>query len=145
MWRRWRSEVLKQIFLEQLETPVQVRRFRPNLREAVVSNFAFRRSDKLLIHIDEAMSWECVRNLKLIREAFLVVRNFARQSVPDELVGMVREPGRSSFGNRGGRITLRKLTPLFRPLPTCACELHAIQSSQQSHPTQPPSPPTHRR
>ncbi len=86
--------MLKQIFLEQPETPVQVRCFRPNLREAVVSNFEFRRSDKLLIRVDEAMSWECVRNLKLIRDAFLLVHNIARQSAPDEikeLVEMVRE------------------------------------------------------
>ncbi len=29
-----------------------------NLREAVVNNFGFPNSDKLLFHIDEAMSWE---------------------------------------------------------------------------------------
>ena len=29
-----------------------------NLRNAVVDNFGFSDSDKLLFHIDEAMSWE---------------------------------------------------------------------------------------
>jgi len=35
------------------------------LREAVVYDFGFPDSDKLLFHIDEAMSWESVRNLVL--------------------------------------------------------------------------------
>lgn len=65
-----------------------------NLREAVVSNFGFPNSDKLLFHIDEAMSWESVRNLKLMKETLLVVHNVARQSAPEEineLVDIVRE------------------------------------------------------
>jgi len=65
-----------------------------NLRDAVVSNFGFPNSDKLLFHIDEAMSWECVRNLKLMKAAFLLVHNLARQSASEEineLVDMVRE------------------------------------------------------
>ncbi|MBU2714195.1 hypothetical protein [Zooshikella harenae] len=65
-----------------------------NLREAVVDNFGFPNSDKLLFHIDEAMSWECVRNLKLMKETLLLVRNIAAQSAPrevNELVEMVTE------------------------------------------------------
>lgn len=65
-----------------------------NLRVAVVDSFGFPNSDKLLFHIDEAMSWECVRNLKLMEKAFLLVHNLARQSASDEineLVDMVRE------------------------------------------------------
>ncbi len=65
-----------------------------NLRETVVNNFGFPNSDKLLFHIDEAMSWECVRNLKLMNETLLLVHNLAAQSAPEEvneLVGMVRE------------------------------------------------------
>lgn len=65
-----------------------------NLREAVVSNFEFPNSDKLLFYIDEAMSWESVRNLKLMKETLLLVDNIARQSAPqeiNELVEMVRE------------------------------------------------------
>jgi hypothetical protein len=65
-----------------------------NLRETVVNNFGFPNSDKLLFHIDEAMSWERVRNLKLMKETLLLVHNIAAQSAPEEvseLVGMVRE------------------------------------------------------
>lgn len=65
-----------------------------NLRETVVNNFDFPNSDKLLFHIDEAMSWECVRNLKLMKETLLLVQNITAQSAPaevNELVGMVRE------------------------------------------------------
>jgi len=66
-----------------------------NLRESVVENFGFPDSDKLLFHIDEAMSWECVRNLKLMKETFLIIQNISVQSkAPEEiieLVGMVRE------------------------------------------------------
>jgi hypothetical protein len=65
-----------------------------NLRDAVVENFGFPKSDKLLFHIDEAMSWECVRNLKLMKETLLVVHNIAAQYAPeqvDEWVRTVRE------------------------------------------------------
>ena len=66
-----------------------------NLRQSVVENFGFPGSDKLLFHIDEAMSWECVRNLKLMKETFLLIQNISIQSkAPEEIieeVGMVRE------------------------------------------------------
>ena len=65
-----------------------------NLRATVVSNFGFQNSDKLLFHIDEAMSWECVRNLKLMKETLLLVHNIAMQAAPEEineLVEVVRE------------------------------------------------------
>jgi hypothetical protein len=71
-----------------------------NLRETVVNNFGFPNSDKLLFHIDEAMSWECVRNLKLMKETFLLVHNITAQSAPEEvneLVGMVRENLEEAF------------------------------------------------
>lgn len=50
------------------------------LRESVVDNFGFPDSDRLLFHIDEAMSWECVRNLKLMKETLLLVENISAQS-----------------------------------------------------------------
>lgn len=66
-----------------------------NLREEVVNNFGFLDSDKLLFHIDEAMSWECVRNLKLMKETLLLIQNVAMQSKAPgdiiEFIGMVRE------------------------------------------------------
>jgi hypothetical protein len=46
-----------------------------NLRAAVVENFGFIDSDKLLFHIDEAMSWESVRNLELMKATFILVQN----------------------------------------------------------------------
>ncbi len=65
-----------------------------NLKEAVIDNFGFPNSDKILFHINEAMSWECVRNLKRMKETLLLVHNIALQSAPEEViewVGMVRE------------------------------------------------------
>jgi hypothetical protein len=64
------------------------------LRDAVVDEYGFADSDKLLFHIDEAMSWECVRNLKLMKESLLLVCNIASQSAPEaitELAEMVSE------------------------------------------------------
>ena len=60
-----------------------------NLRDAVVRDFGFQNSDKLLFHIDEAMSWECVRNLTLMKKTLLLVRNIARQSAPEEINELV--------------------------------------------------------
>ncbi len=58
-----------------------------NLRDTVVSNIGFIGPDQLLFHIDEAMSWECVRNLKLMQETLLLVHNIATQSeAPEEVV-----------------------------------------------------------
>ncbi len=47
------------------------------LRQAVVDNFDFENSDKLLFHIDEAMSWESVRNLQAMKSTFIFIRNIA--------------------------------------------------------------------
>jgi len=66
-----------------------------NLREAVVSNFGFYDSEKLLFHIDEAMSWECVRNLNQMKETFILVQNISLQTNPPkeviECVDIIRE------------------------------------------------------
>ena len=66
-----------------------------SLRDAVVDNFGFPDSDKLLFHIDEAMSWESVRNLKRMKSTLLLVQNVISQSdTPEEIVeclGGVRE------------------------------------------------------
>ena len=65
-----------------------------NLRDTVISNFGFPDSDKLLFHIDEAMSWERVRDLKSMKETLLLVHNIAARSAPaevNECVGIVRE------------------------------------------------------
>ncbi len=57
-----------------------------NLRGAVVENFGFPDSDKLLFHIDEAMSWESVRNLKKMKSTLLLAQNIAMQTEPPEEV-----------------------------------------------------------
>jgi hypothetical protein len=64
------------------------------LRNTVVDEYGFADSDKLLFHIDEAMSWECVRNLKLMQACLLLVCNIASLSAPEainEQAELVRE------------------------------------------------------
>ena len=61
-----------------------------NLRNSVVENFGFPDSDKLLFHIDEAMSWESVRNLSNMRKTFILVQNIAIQAnAPEEVIEWV--------------------------------------------------------
>jgi hypothetical protein len=61
-----------------------------NLRDAVVENFGFPDSDKLLFHIDEAMSWESVRNLNIMKSIFILVQNIALQAgAPEEIIEWV--------------------------------------------------------
>jgi hypothetical protein len=66
-----------------------------SLRKTVVDDFGFPDSDKLLFHIDEAMSWESVRNLERMKSTLLPVQNIISQSdTPEEIMeclGDVRE------------------------------------------------------
>jgi len=58
-----------------------------NLRDAVVENFGFPDSDRLLFHINETMSWESVRNINIMRKTFLLVQNIAIQAhAPEEVI-----------------------------------------------------------
>ena len=50
------------------------------LRETVVDNPDFENADKLLFHVDEAMSWESVRNLAKMKSTFILIRNIALQA-----------------------------------------------------------------
>ena len=62
------------------------------LRDTVVKHFGFPNSDQLLFHIDEAMSWESVRNLKRMEATLLVIQNIASQnSSHDEVVDAIDE------------------------------------------------------
>ena len=65
------------------------------LRGEVVEQFGFPDSDKLLFHIDEAMSWESVRDLAKMKSALLLIQNIAAQTeAPKEVresVQSVRE------------------------------------------------------
>ena len=47
------------------------------LRESVVNTFDFEGSDRAIFHIDEAMSWEVVRDLRQMPPLFLAVRNIS--------------------------------------------------------------------
>ncbi len=61
-----------------------------NLRDAVIKNFGFLNSDKLLFHINEAMSWESVRNLKEMESTLLLIENIIKQTnSPDEVVEFI--------------------------------------------------------
>ncbi len=61
------------------------------LRGQVVEEFGFKGSDRVLFHIDEAMSWETVRNLKLMEPLIVVIENILRQSEgSEELLDLVQ-------------------------------------------------------
>ncbi len=57
-----------------------------NLREVVVEGIPFPEWKRLLFHVDEAMSWESVRNLEQMRKTLLLIRNIAAQAgVPEDV------------------------------------------------------------
>jgi hypothetical protein len=57
-----------------------------NLREAVLGTWPFPECDKLMFHINEAMSWESVRNLDNMRKTLLVIHNIAaKPDIPEEV------------------------------------------------------------
>jgi hypothetical protein len=61
------------------------------LRDQVVQKFGFDGSDRLLFHIDEAMSWECVRALNKMKPLILIIDNIAKQSdASDEILELVQ-------------------------------------------------------
>jgi len=68
-----------------------------SLGEAVVDNFGFPDSDKLLFHIDEAMSWESVRNLERMKSTLLLVQNIISQSDMSEGIKECLEDVRESL------------------------------------------------
>jgi hypothetical protein len=61
------------------------------LRDQVVEEFGFEGSNRLLFHIDEAMSWECVRALNQMKPLILVIDNIAKQSdASDEILDLIQ-------------------------------------------------------
>ena len=61
------------------------------LRDHVVKAFGFEGSEKLLFHIDEAMSWECVRALNQMKPIILVIDNIAKQSnASEEIIELIQ-------------------------------------------------------
>ena len=54
------------------------------LRQEVAEHPGFDGWERVLFHIDEAMSWESVRNLRQMRRSLVLVRNILGQGdVPD--------------------------------------------------------------
>lgn len=63
-----------------------------NLREVVVENAGFEDWDRILFHVDEAMSWESVRDLDRMKSTLTVIRNIAAQTeIPDEPAHWIQE------------------------------------------------------
>jgi hypothetical protein len=63
-----------------------------NLRTSVTDDFGFSNSDKLLFHIDEAMSWESVRDLDEMKSTLLLINNIAMQeSTPEEVLEWIAD------------------------------------------------------
>lgn len=61
-------------------------------RKAVVENDGFPGWDKVLFHTDEAMSWETVRNLKLMPPLVLIIRNLCIQGeAPEDVFTWLNE------------------------------------------------------
>jgi hypothetical protein len=50
------------------------------LREDVATNPGFEGWERALFHIDEAMSWESVRDLRAMQRSLLLVRNILQQA-----------------------------------------------------------------
>jgi len=56
-------------------------------RQAVVDNVGFQGWEKVLFHTDEAISWETVRDLKLMPPLVLIIHNLCFQgSTPEEVL-----------------------------------------------------------
>ena len=56
-------------------------------RETVADSGGFKGADKILFYTDEAMSWEVVRNLKLMPPFILIIRNLCTQgNAPEEIL-----------------------------------------------------------
>jgi len=49
------------------------------LKDSVVDSARFEGWDRAIFHIDEAMSWETVRNLKRMPPLLLIIRNICTQ------------------------------------------------------------------
>ena len=62
------------------------------LRESVVETAGFEGWERVVFHIDEAMSWEVVRNLRQMPPLLLNVRNICAQgNAPQEVLMNIQE------------------------------------------------------
>lgn len=57
------------------------------LRHSIVDSVGFEGWDRAIFHIDEAMSWESVRNLKRMPPLLVIIRNLCIQGkAPEEVL-----------------------------------------------------------
>jgi hypothetical protein len=62
------------------------------VRDSIVETAGFEGWDRAIFHIDEAMSWEVVRNLKRMPPLLLIIRNICVQGrAPQEVLENIRE------------------------------------------------------
>jgi phosphatidylinositol kinase/protein kinase (PI-3 family) len=62
------------------------------LREAVINEHKTKNCSQLLFHIDEAMSWESVRNLEQMKNTFVLIQSIAQQlAVSDETTELIED------------------------------------------------------
>ena len=62
------------------------------LRDSVVESGGFDGADRAIFHIDEAMSWEVVRNLRQMPPLLLIIRNICTQgNAPDDVLENIEE------------------------------------------------------
>ena len=63
-----------------------------NLRATVVERHPFQESERLLFHVDEAMSWESVRNFNQMRKTLFLIQNLCNaDAIPTEVTEWVDE------------------------------------------------------
>jgi hypothetical protein len=62
------------------------------LRTSIVDAAGFEGWDRVIFHIDEAMSWETVRNLRRMPPLILIIRNICIQGkAPEEILENIRD------------------------------------------------------
>ena len=62
------------------------------LRQSIVDTGGFEGWDRALFHIDEAMSWETVRNLRRMPPLLLIIRNICSQAkAPQDVIENIKE------------------------------------------------------
>jgi hypothetical protein len=62
------------------------------LREAVVNEHETKDCSRLLFHIDEAISWENVRNLQQMKDTLILIQSIAQQTgVSDETTELMED------------------------------------------------------
>jgi hypothetical protein len=60
------------------------------LRDEIIKEHASKDCSQLLFHINEAMSWESVRNLKHMKNIFVLVQSIAQQiKMSDEIMELI--------------------------------------------------------